>query len=172
MLEIRQLHLRAGDFRLDDFQLEVAGGECVALMGPSGGGKTTLLETICGLRQPASGSIRLDGRDITRLPPGARGIGLVPQDIALFPTLSVAEQIAFGPRLHRWPAAETRERVRTLAQALDIVPLLDRSPQGLSGGEARRVALGRCARGCCASMRRSAASTRPSMVKSSPSSAR
>jgi ABC-type sugar transport system ATPase subunit len=143
MLEIRQLHLRAGDFRLDDFQLEVAGGECVALMGPSGGGKTTLLETICGLRQPASGSIRLDGRDITRLPPGARGIGLVPQDIALFPTLSVAEQIAFGPRLHRWPAAETRERVRTLAQALDIVPLLDRSPQGLSGGEARRVALGR-----------------------------
>lgn len=143
MLEIQHLHLRAGGFRLNDFHLEVGAGECVALMGPSGCGKTTLLETICGLRQPVSGNIRLGGRDITRLPPGARGIGLVPQDVALFPTLSVAAQLAFGPELHRWSAADTRERVQALARALDIVPLLDRRPHGLSGGEARRVALGR-----------------------------
>jgi ABC-type sugar transport system ATPase subunit len=143
MLKIRNLCLQAGAFRLDDFNLEVATGQCVALMGSSGCGKTTLLETICGLRQASSGSIHLGGQDITHLAPGLRRIGLVPQDIALFPSLTVADQLAFGPKLHRWPAGETRERVETLAKALDITPLLHRNPHGLSGGEARRVALGR-----------------------------
>ena len=143
MLDIRNLCLRAGDFRLVDFNLEVATGECVALMGPSGCGKTTLLEAICGLRPVSAGSIRLDGEDITCLVPGARGIALVPQDMALFPTMTVAEQLAFGPKLQRWPADEIRERVEALAEVLGIVPLLDRKPPGLSGGESRRVALGR-----------------------------
>ena len=143
MLEVRHLHLRADRFELKDVTLEVSSGECVALMGRSGCGKTTLLEAICGLRQPVSGSIHLAGEDITRFPPGARGIGLVPQDVALFPSLTVTEQLSFGPKLHRWPTAETRQRVETLAEALDITPLLDRRPAGLSGGEARRVALGR-----------------------------
>jgi ABC-type sugar transport system ATPase subunit len=143
MLEIRNLYLQAGDFRLEDFSLEAATGECVALMGPSGCGKTTLLEGICGLRHASAGSIHLDGEDITRLAPGARGIALVPQDIALFPTMTVAEQLAFGPKLHRWPADEIRERVVTLAEVLGIESLLDRMPLGLSGGESRRVALGR-----------------------------
>jgi ABC-type sugar transport system ATPase subunit len=143
MLEVHHLHLRAGLFALDDFNLEAAAGECVALMGPSGCGKTSVLETICGLRQASTGTIRLAGDDITRLPPGARGIGLVPQDVALFPNLTVAEQLAFGPKLHRWPADETSARVENLAKALDITSLLERRPHGLSGGEARRVALGR-----------------------------
>ncbi|MCF7674797.1 MAG: ATP-binding cassette domain-containing protein [Akkermansiaceae bacterium] len=143
ILEIRHLDLQLGGFRLADFNLEVAGGECVALMGPSGCGKTTLLETICGLHRPAAGTIHLAGRDITHLPPGTRGIGLVPQDIALFPSLTVAEQLAFGPKLHRWPPGETRERVLSLAKALDLTSLLGRGLHGLSGGEARRVALGR-----------------------------
>lgn len=143
MLELRHLHLRLGQFRLDDFNLKIEPGQCVALMGPSGCGKTTILETICGLRQASSGSILLAGTDITHLPPAARGIGLVPQDVALFPSLSVAEQLAFGPKLHRWPADEIHERVQLLAAALDITPLLNRAPRGLSGGEARRVALGR-----------------------------
>lgn len=143
MLSIQHLHLRAGQFERRDVNLEIAPGECVALMGPSGCGKTTLLETVCGLRQPASGAIVLDGTDITSLTPGARGIGLVPQDVALFPSLTVAEQLAFGPDLHCWPKNETKERIETLADSLDITPLLDRLPTNLSGGEARRVALGR-----------------------------
>lgn len=143
MLEIRQLRIQVGSFHLDDFDLDVGTGQCVALMGPSGCGKTTLLETICGLRQARGGSIRLDGRDIAHLPPGVRRIGLVPQDIALFPTHTVAEQLAFGPKLHGWPAREIRERVESLAMALNITSLLNRIPLGLSGGEARRVALGR-----------------------------
>lgn len=143
MLEIKNLCLRAGRFLLEDFSLQIEQGQCLALMGPSGCGKTTVLETLCGLRQAENGSIHLGGSDITHLPPAARGIGLVPQDIALFPSLSVREQIAFGPKLHRWPDEQTRERVDSLAQALGISKLLDRRPIGLSGGEARRIALGR-----------------------------
>ena len=143
MLEIRNLDVRAGSFHLENFNIKVGTGQCVALMGPSGCGKTSVLETICGLRQASSGTILLGGEEITHIPPGARRIGLVPQDIALFPSLSVAEQLSFGPKLHRWPADETRERIETLAKALDLTPLLDRSPEGLSGGESRRVALGR-----------------------------
>lgn len=143
MLSIRQLHVRAGDFRLENFSMEIAAGECVALMGPSGSGKTTLMEAVCGLRQAESGSIFLEGREITTLTPGARRIGYLPQDIALFPSLTVAEQIGFGPDLHGWKVSEKKERVEELAEALGISKLLGRKPQGLSGGEARRVALGR-----------------------------
>lgn len=143
MLEVRHLTVHAGSFSLEDVNLEIGTGECVALMGPSGCGKTTLLETICGLRTAHSGSIHLAGEEITDLTPGARGIGLVPQDVALFPSLTVAEQLAFGPKLHRWPAKEIAERIDSLSTSLEITPLLKRLPTNLSGGEARRVALGR-----------------------------
>jgi len=143
MLSIRQLHVRAGDFRLENLSLEIARGECVALMGSSGSGKTTLMEAVCGLRQAESGGIFLDGREITGLAPGARRIGYLPQDIALFPSVTVAEQIGFGPGLHGWKVSEKRDRVEELAEALGVSKLLGRKPQGLSGGEARRVALGR-----------------------------
>ncbi|MCX8237792.1 MAG: ABC transporter ATP-binding protein [Akkermansiaceae bacterium] len=144
MLALEKVTARVGRFVLPEFSLEIQEGECVALMGPSGCGKTTLMETVCGLRNGVtSGRILLDGVDITSLPPGARGIGLVPQDVALFPTLKVRDQLEFGPKLHGWDSSETKVRVEGLALDLGLEMLLDRSPGGLSGGEARRVALGR-----------------------------
>lgn len=144
MLSIDRVTVAAGDFELSRFSLQIAKGECVALMGPSGCGKTTLMEAICGLRSGVrEGRIMLGGEDIRQLPPGARGIGLVPQDVTLFPMLKVREQLEFGPKLHGWNAGETKERVDGLAHDLGLEKLMDRFPQGLSGGEARRVALGR-----------------------------
>ncbi len=144
MLILDRVTVEVGQFVLSEFSLEIAEGECVALMGPSGCGKTTLMETVCGLRSGMTGGrILLDGVEIAGLPPGARGIGLVPQDVALFPTLTVREQLEFGPRLHGWDVGEVRERAEGLAEDLGLDELLDRVPQGLSGGEARRVALGR-----------------------------
>ncbi len=144
MLVLEEVTVQAGQFVLPPFSLEIAEGECVALMGPSGCGKTTLLETACGLRRgPAGGRIILGGDEVTNLPPGARGIGLVPQDVALFPSLKVREQLEFGPRLHGWNSVEIMQRVEGLARDLGLENLLERSPGKLSGGEARRVALGR-----------------------------
>lgn len=144
MLILENVTVKVGSFVLPEFSLEIAKGECVALMGPSGCGKTTLMETVCGLRRGLTGGqIFLDGLDVSELPPGARGIGLVPQDIALFPTLTVREQLEFGPKLHGWNAKEIRERAEGLAADLGLEKLMGRVPLGLSGGEARRVALGR-----------------------------
>ena len=144
MLILEQVTVQAGEFVLSPFSLEVGEGECVALMGPSGCGKTTLLETVCGLRDgPVGGRIFLGGIEVTNLPPGARGIGLVPQDVALFPSLTVREQMEFGLKLHGWKLEEIKVRVKNLAGDLGLEGLLSRLPKGLSGGEARRVALGR-----------------------------
>ncbi len=143
MLEIRKLTVRAGNFRLSGIDLEVPAGACAALMGRTGCGKSTLLEAVCGLRPVECGHIRFQGRDLTRLRPGERGIGLLPQDCALFSALTVRENLAFGPRIHRWPAVDVECAVETLASQLGIAHLLHRKPQGLSGGEARRVGLGR-----------------------------
>ena len=144
MLVLDKVTVRAGQFVLPPFSLEIAEGECVALMGPSGCGKTTLLEAICGLREGAlGGRVVLGGVEMTNLPPGARGIGFVPQDVALFPSLRVRDQLEFGLKLHRWKAAAVRERVESLAADLGLEELMDRFSEKLSGGEARRVALGR-----------------------------
>ena len=144
-LRVEELSVKVGEFALSDFSMELAEGECVALMGPSGCGKTTVLETICGLRDEVmeKGKIFLGGDEIGSLPAGARGVGLVPQDVALFPTMTVREQLEFGPRLHRWKRKTMTDRVEGLACDLGLEKLLDRLPRGLSGGEARRVALGR-----------------------------
>jgi ABC-type sugar transport system ATPase subunit len=112
-------------------------------MGKTGSGKTTLLEAISGLTAITAGSITLLGRDVTHLEPAARGVGYVPQDLALFPTLSVRDHLAFSLDVRRRPAAEIDKRVAELAELLGIGHLLDRRPAGLSGGEAQRVALGR-----------------------------
>lgn len=143
MLEIRDLTVRAGNFRLTGIHLEVPSGSCAALMGRTGCGKSTLLEAVCGLRPVERGHIRFQGRDLTRLRPGERGIGLLPQDCALFSALTVRDNLAFGPRIHHWPVSDIENAVETLASQLGITHLLDRKPQGLSGGEARRVGLGR-----------------------------
>lgn len=121
-------------------------------MGSSGSGKTTLMEAICGLRQVTAGKISLCGRDITKLPPGARHVALVPQDNVLFPHLTVREHLAFGPNIQRWKVSDTQYRVEELAESLGLTHLLERRPKKLSGGEAKRVALGR------------ALATRPSLL--------
>ena len=128
---------------VSDISLTITGGEFVAITGPSGSGKTTLLEILCGLRAPGSGTVRIDGREVTDLPPGERGIGYVPQDGALFPTLTVREQIAFGLRMRGVAADEIETRVLEAAEGVGVSALLDRLPTGLSGGERQRVALAR-----------------------------
>lgn len=143
MIAVHDLAIHAGAFSLDGISFEASQGQYVALMGSTGCGKTTLLECICGLRTIDRGRIVLGGRDVTRLRPAERGIGYVPQDGALFPTLTVYEHMAFALRLRKLAPQAIDHRVRELANTLGIAPLLARKPAGLSGGEAQRVALGR-----------------------------
>jgi ABC-type sugar transport system ATPase subunit len=143
MIELDGIGLHVGAFALRNVSLTVPTGCYAVLMGRTGSGKTTLLEVICGLRQPDTGRVRLVGRDVTHLRPAERGVGYVPQDGALFPTLTVRDHLAFAPTVHGWPAARVRQQVERFADLLGIEHLLDRRPQGLSGGERQRVALGR-----------------------------
>jgi ABC-type sugar transport system ATPase subunit len=143
MIELASISWQAGAFRLEDLSWRIPERSYAILMGPTGCGKTTLLEIICGLRRPRRGRILLDGRDVTHAQPGARGIGYVPQDGALFPSMIVREQLGFALLLRRRPRAEIAARVAELAGELGIEPLLERRPAGLSGGERQRVALGR-----------------------------
>jgi ABC-type sugar transport system ATPase subunit len=112
-------------------------------MGKTGSGKSTLLEAIAGLKPVEGGAVELTGRDVTRLRPADRGVGYVPQDLALFPTLTVREHLAFALVVRRWDRTAIDRRVAELSDLLGLGSLLDRGPQGLSGGESQRVALGR-----------------------------
>ncbi|MBL69247.1 MAG: ABC transporter ATP-binding protein [Verrucomicrobiales bacterium] len=143
MIALENIALRQGSFELKDVNLELAAGEYGVLMGRSGCGKTTILEAVCGLRKLQGGTVRLGEEDVTDLPPAERGVGYVPQDRALFPTLIVREQLAFALVLRELPQGEIAARVDELAELLGITHLLDRAPEKLSGGEAQRVALGR-----------------------------
>jgi len=128
---------------VDDVSLEIATGERLALLGPSGAGKSTLLRVVAGLARPTSGRVLSDGRDLTSVPAHRRGIGLVFQDAALFPHRSVAENVAFGPKVAGLPRAEQEARV---VEALALVGLSQtgaRDVSTLSGGEAQRIALAR-----------------------------
>lgn len=143
MIEIRQLQLIQGEFTLNSLDFELPTGTYGVLMGRSGCGKTSLIEAVAGLRPIQSGSIKLDGEEVSHKKPAERGVGYVPQDRALFPTFRVRDQMAFSLVIRRRPTEEIAQRVDELAALLDIKHLLDRMPQGLSGGEAQRVALGR-----------------------------
>lgn len=143
MIRFDNLSWHAGTFHLEGISFSVPAGRYGVLMGRTGCGKTTLLEILCGLRQPASGRVFIGERDVTELPPGERGIGYVPQDGALFPTMTVREQIGFALMIRKRPPTEVAERVQELAIQLGVAHLLDRRPQHLSGGERQRVALGR-----------------------------
>lgn len=143
MIRLQNISWKAGAFALDNVSFDVPAGAYAVLMGRTGTGKTSLIEIICGLRAPQSGSVWLNEREVTRLPPGQRGLGFVPQDGALFPTLTVAEQIGFALRIQKAAPGLIAETVGQLAEEMGISHLLTRRPAGLSGGEKQRVALAR-----------------------------
>jgi ABC-type sugar transport system ATPase subunit len=128
---------------LQDLSLEVTDGEFLVLLGPSGCGKTTALRCIAGLEEPSAGEIRIGARDVTHLPPGDRDVAMVFQNYALYPHLSVRENIAFPLEMRRVPRPEVVRRVQQTADRLGLGELLDRRPGELSGGQRQRVALGR-----------------------------
>src|SRR5512136_1004727 len=121
----------------------VSEGEFFVLLGPSGGGKSTMLRLICGLEQPDSGSVILSNRDITRLPSRERNVGMVFQDYGLYPHMDVYQNIAYGLEARGMPRDEVDQRVRQSAEKLGISPLIKRIIVDLSGGEQQRVALAR-----------------------------
>jgi ABC-type Fe3+/spermidine/putrescine transport system ATPase subunit len=139
MIRAEEISFNIGTFELRCLSIDIAEGEYFILLGPPGSGKTIFLECLCGLKKIQSGRIRIDGRDVTNLEPRRRGIGYVPQDYALFPHLSVEQNITFGPHVHGY--AETN--INETADLLGIRHLLSRSIDGLSGGEKQRVALAR-----------------------------
>jgi len=143
MIAVEHLTVRVGAFALVDVGFVVPTGHYAVLMGRTGAGKTTLLEVVCGLKPVAQGAIHLNERDVTHLKPGERGIGYVPQDRALFQTMTVREHLAFAMAIRKMERQRIEERVAELSQLLRIEHLLNRKPHGLSGGEAQRVAMGR-----------------------------
>ncbi|UCC69006.1 MAG: ABC transporter ATP-binding protein [Armatimonadota bacterium] len=142
-IEVRGVSLRLGEFAVQDAHVSVAEGEYFVLLGPTGAGKTVLLECVAGLHRPERGEVRVSGEAVNDVAPERRGLGYLPQDYALFPHLSVARNIGFGMRLRRRPRREVERKVRELAELLRITYLLHRSPAKLSGGEQQRVALAR-----------------------------
>jgi len=139
MIRTEEISFHIGTFSLQRLSINVAKGEYFILLGPPGSGKTIFLECLCGLKRIDSGRIYIDGRNVTGLEPRARGIGYVPQDYALFPHLSVEQNIAFGLRVHGYSEAKVTET----AEMLGIRGFLSRGIHGLSGGEKQRVALAR-----------------------------
>ena len=143
MISIRNLAVNLGQFQLVDITLDVKENEFFVLMGPTGAGKSVLLEAIAGLVPISSGSIKLGAREVSNLPPEKRGISIVYQDYALFPHLTVRQNIYYGLRFHRSARDDSGSRIRNLIDILALGPLLDRFPGTLSGGEQQRVALAR-----------------------------
>ena len=143
MIAVHNLCIRQGAFHLKDVSFTIPAGEYGVLMGKTGCGKTTILEAICGLKSLVSGNILLAGRDVTNCKPAERGVGYVPQDRALFVTMTVRDHLAFALTINHWDRAAIEDRVNELAGLLRLDHLLHRRPKGLSGGEAQRVALGR-----------------------------
>jgi ABC-type sugar transport system ATPase subunit len=143
MIELKDISIDAGDFSLERISFKVDTGQFAVLMGRTGRGKTTLLEIICGLRTPSGGTVVIHGQNVTDWSPADREIGYVPQDLALFPMLSVSAHLEFALRLRKHRRKEIAARVTELAHLLKIEHLLKRSVKDLSGGEAQRVAIGR-----------------------------
>jgi len=143
VIEIENLRLDFSSFCLDDICLDVKESEFFILLGPTGAGKTLILEAITGTGPVHGGTIRVGGRDITSLPPEKRGIGIVYQDYALFPHLSVMENITYGLRYHSNSSTDSRRWVEELMMKLGIRHIADRSITHLSGGEKQRIALAR-----------------------------
>jgi putative spermidine/putrescine transport system ATP-binding protein len=145
-VELRDLTKRYGSSAppaVDGVNLDIEPGEFITLLGPSGSGKTTTLNMIVGFTEPTSGRIRLGEKDITRMPPHKRNFGMVFQNYALFPHLTVAQNVAFPLRERKVPAAETAQRVAQALELVDLAGMGGRRPHELSGGQQQRVALAR-----------------------------
>jgi molybdenum ABC transporter ATP-binding protein len=143
MIAFDRVSLALGSFRLNDVSLSINKGDYYFIVGPSGAGKTVLLEAIAGLHRPEQGRILLRDEDITALPPEKRGISLVYQDYSLFPNMTVVDNVSYGLRVRGMRKEEAREEVAALMERFGIGHLADRYPGTLSGGEQQRVALAR-----------------------------
>ena len=143
MIVVENLYLDLGKFKLQGTSLEARKGEYLVVLGPSGAGKTLLLECIAGLRNPTRGRIIVDEVDVTSFPPEKRELAYVPQDYALWPHMTVYNNIAYPLKCKKFSEAEIRRRVRWVTEELEISHLLHRKPGTLSGGEKQRVALAR-----------------------------
>ncbi len=143
MLQLKGISLHKGRFSLQEVDLQVRPHEYFVLLGPTGCGKTLLLETTAGLERPNAGEVLIDGIGMTNWPPEERNVGYVPQDYALFPHMTVEQNILSGCLARRAPTDEGRRRTQHLADLLHIAPLLPRRVHRLSGGERQRVALAR-----------------------------
>src|SRR3954447_2497135 len=144
MLELRRITKRFGAFAaVDDLSLEIASGEFLTLLGASGSGKTTTLRMIAGFEQPTAGEILMVGSPIVGLPPFKRDINTVFQHYALFPHMSVRENVGYGLRMRGVPRPEREERVRLALEMVKLEELGTRAPRQLSGGQQQRVALAR-----------------------------
>jgi sulfate/thiosulfate transport system ATP-binding protein len=144
VIAARGIVKRFGDFTaLDGVSVDVPTGSLTALLGPSGSGKSTLLRVIAGLERPDAGQIRLDGEDVTRVPPQSRGVGFVFQHYAAFKHMTVWENVAFGLKIRRRPRAEVKRRVTELLELVQLARLGDRYPAQLSGGQRQRMGLAR-----------------------------
>jgi sulfate transport system ATP-binding protein len=141
---VREVTKRFGDFTaLDNVSVEIPTGSLTALLGPSGGGKTTLLRVVSGLEKPDSGSVEIAGIDSTRLPPQRRSVGFVFQHYAAFKHMTVFKNVAFGLTIQHKPKNEIRKRVTELLELVHLEHLADRYPAQLSGGQRQRMALAR-----------------------------
>jgi molybdate/tungstate transport system ATP-binding protein len=143
MIEIKDLFIKFSAFALQDINLSIQDGEFFMLLGPTGAGKTLILEAIAGIVPITSGRILVKGKEITRLPPEHRGTSIVYQDYALFPHLSVLNNITYGLRYHKTDPNASKKRVMQLMEQLGLQSLAQRSIRNLSGGEKQRIALAR-----------------------------
>ncbi len=143
MLKLDHISLKAGDFTVDDVDLTVASKEYFVLMGPTGSGKSLLVKAVCGILPVQSGTICIDGNDVTDLEPGKRQVGYVPQNSSLFPHLSVLDNILFPLKVRKLPKKKAMSNIEPVIEALGIGSLLSRSTVNLSGGEQQKVALAR-----------------------------
>lgn len=143
MIKIEKLSKDLGEFCLDDVTLEIENGAYFMILGPTGAGKTILLESIAGIYYPDKGRISMHGKDITNTPPRSRNISMVYQDYMLFPHLTVQGNIAFGLKLKKVPKEKIKEEIERITLMLNIHHLLHRFPGTLSGGEKQRVSMAR-----------------------------
>ncbi len=143
MIEIENISKNLGEFFLRDISFDIKDGEYFMILGPTGAGKTILLETIAGIYRPDKGRILMAGKDITYVPPKDRNISMVYQDYMLFPHLNVEQNVAFGLKLKKTPKEIIKDKVEKSSKLLNIYHLLHRYPGTLSGGEKQRVAIAR-----------------------------